>query len=49
MALFSNLGVKLRVPLFGVLSYASAQSLEFLDLTKGVRVRALVGWCPSML
>ena len=32
MALFRNLGVKLRVPLCDVLTYVSAQTLVFLDL-----------------
>jgi hypothetical protein len=34
MAFFRNLGVNLRDSLCGVLSYASAESLDFLDLTK---------------
>ena len=34
MALFRNLGVNLQDRLCGVPRYASAQSLEFLDLAK---------------
>jgi hypothetical protein len=34
MALFRNLGVNLRDRLCGVPMYASAQSLDFLDLAK---------------
>jgi len=34
MALFRNLGVNLWVCLGGVLSYVSAQPLDFLDLAK---------------
>jgi hypothetical protein len=34
MAFFRNLGVNLRDSLCGVLSYTSAESLDFLDLTK---------------
>jgi hypothetical protein len=37
MALFHNLAVKLRDSLCGVRSYASAQSLVFLDLVKNCR------------
>jgi hypothetical protein len=34
MALFRNFSVNLRDSLCGVLQYASAQSLDFLDLAK---------------
>ena len=34
MALFRNVGVKLRVSLCDVLPYVSAQTLIFLDLAK---------------
>jgi hypothetical protein len=36
MAIFRNLGVKLRDALCGVLQYASASSLAFLDLAKNI-------------
>ncbi len=39
-ALFRNLGVNLRIFLCGVKVYASAQTLDFLDLTKS-------GWFPN--
>ncbi|MFO7785618.1 MAG: hypothetical protein R6V25_13385 [Desulfatiglandales bacterium] len=34
MVFFANLGVNLRGCLYGVLQYASAQPLDFLDLDK---------------
>ncbi len=37
MALFHNIGVNLRDSLCGVLQYASAQSIDFLDLVKNFR------------
>jgi len=43
MALFRNLGVKLRVPLCDVLTYVSAQTLVFLDLVPPWR-DAFLNW-----
>ena len=45
MALFRNLGVKLRGSLCGVLKYVSAQTLVFLDLAKNY---AFMNWKPTM-
>jgi len=45
MALFRNLGVKLRVPLCDVLTYVSAQTLVFLDLAKNC---SFLNWKPSV-
>jgi len=41
MALFRNLSVNLRDRLCGVPMYASAQSLDFLDLAKN---RSFLNW-----
>jgi len=45
MALFRNLGVKLRVSLCDVLSYVSAQPLVFLELAKNY---PFLNWKPSV-
>ena len=45
MALFRNLGVKLRVSLCDVLSYVSAQTLVFLDLAKNY---SFLNWRPAV-
>ena len=45
MALFHNIGVKLRVSLCDVLSYVSAQTLVFLDLAKNC---SFLNWKPTV-
>jgi hypothetical protein len=45
MALFRNLGVKLRVLLCDVLTYVSAQSLVFLDLAENF---SFMNWKPTV-
>jgi len=45
MALFRNVGVKLRVSLCDVLSYVSAQTLVFLDLAKNC---SFLDWKPTV-
>jgi hypothetical protein len=44
MALFRNLGVKLRGSLCDVLKYVSAQPLVFLDLAKN---SSFMNWKPA--
>ncbi|MGM0663785.1 MAG: hypothetical protein ACQET7_06295 [Thermodesulfobacteriota bacterium] len=41
MVFFANLGVNLRGCLCGVLQYASAQPLDFLDLDKKILISEL--------
>jgi len=45
MALFRNIGVKLRVSLCDVLSYVSAQTLVFLDLAEN---SLFMNWKPAV-
>ena len=45
MALFRDLGVNLRARLCGVLKYASARALDFLDLAENCSPRA---WKPRI-
>ena len=45
MAIFHNLGVKLRVPLCDVLTYVSAQTLVLLDLAENF---SFLNWKPSV-
>jgi len=45
MALFRNLGVKLRGSLCGVLTYASVKPLVFLDLAK---IYSFMNWKPKV-
>ena len=45
MALFRNLGVKLRVSLCDVLSYLFAQPLVFLDLAENC---SFLNWKPAV-
>ena len=45
MALFRNLGVKLRGSLCGVLTYASVKPLIFLDLAKN---DSFMNWKPKV-
>jgi hypothetical protein len=46
MALFRNLGVNLRDRLCDVPMYASAQSLDFLDLAKD---SSFLNWKPTLV
>ena len=45
MALFHNLGVKLRISLCDVLTYVSAQNLVFLELAENC---SFLNWKPTV-